>query len=403
MNSRERILTALQHREPDRIPIDLGGTPVTSITLSADAQLMRHLGIGGICPRLYMPFNQTVEVTDRVLDLLGGDARPIYFGPAAWKQCTLDDGFAYQVPTRWTIQKTEDGKEIVLDDEGRVFAQRPLGTDYFQRPYVPLKEATSIADIEKHARDIEHVNIPFYLDETLEDFGRRAKKIFENTECIVIGNFHFSVYMAAQRLRGWENFMMDLIVNQTFAEALMDRLVASHMKWFERFMGAAGEHIQIIMVGDDLGMQDGPQLSPELYRKVVKPYHKKLYQFIKNNSDAYLFLHTDGAVYDFIPDFIEMGVDILNPIQASARGMDPLMLKREFGRDLVFWGGGCDAQQTLPFGTPAEVKDEVKRRIEVLAPGGGFVFAQDHVIPANTPPENIVAMYEAVKETGAYR
>jgi uroporphyrinogen decarboxylase len=135
---------------------------------------------------------------------------------------------------------------------------------------------------------------------------------------------------------------------------------------------------------------------------VVKPYHKKLYQFIKDNSDVFLILHTDGAVADFIPDFIEMGIDALNPIQSSARGMDPRRLKREFGQDLSFWGGGCDTQRTLPFGTPSEVRDEVKRSIDDLAPGGGFVFAQVHTIPANTPPENIVAMVEAVKEYGSY-
>ena len=402
MNSRKRILTALQHMEPDRLPVDLGGTAVTSVTLSTYGQLKRYLGMDSGCPCLYMPFNQTVEVEQQVLDLLGGDARPIYLGPKRWKGCVLDDGFAYQVPAKWALQELGDGIEVVLDEEGRVFAQRSAGADYFQRPSAPLAEATGIADIEKCARDIERVNVPFYLDETLDDFGRRAKVLYEKTDCALVGNFSFSVYMAGQRLRGWESFMIDLIANHAFAEALMDRLVESHMKWFERFMAAAGDHIQIIMVADDLGQQEGPQLSPELYRRVVKPYHKKLYQFIKRNTDAHLLLHTDGSVYDFIPDFIEMGIDILNPVQSSARGMDLDRLKREFGKDLTFWGGGCDTQKTLPFGTPAEVREEVKRRIDILAPGGGFVFAADHVIPAGTPPENISAMYEAARDYSTY-
>lgn len=160
-------------------------------------------------------------------------------------------------------------------------------------------------------------------------------------------------------------------------------------------------YIQVIQVGDDLGSQDGPQLSPELYRKVVKPRYKKLFQYIKEHSSAYLFLHT-CAVYEFIPDFIEMGVDALNPVQVSAKDMDTKRLKREFGKDITFWGGGCDTQKVLPFGRPEEVTQEVKRRIEDLAPGGGFIFTQVHNIQADVPSENIMAMYNAVKEYGKY-
>jgi uroporphyrinogen decarboxylase len=365
-------------------------------------QLLRHLGIENVAPKLYMPFNQTVEVASQVLDVFGGDTCPVYYGPEAWNEHQLEDGFTYQLPARWIVQTPENGKEVVCDDEGRVFAQRPLGTDYFQRPHAPLNEATSIADIDRCTRHIERVNVPFYLDESLACFGERTQAINANTNRMPIGNYQFSVFMAAQRLRGWENFMIDLIANQAFAEALMDRLVEAHKTWFTQFKEAAGDDIQVVLVADDLGMQDRPQLSPDLYRKVVKPYHKKLYQFIKDTSDVYLLLHTDGAVADFIPDFLEMGIDALNPVQASAQGMDPRRLKREFGKDLTFWGGGCDTQRTLPFGSPSEVRDEVKRSIDDLAPGGGFVFAQVHAIPAGTPPENVVAMYEAAKEYGTY-
>jgi len=149
-------------------------------------------------------------------------------------------------------------------------------------------------------------------------------------------------------------------------------------------------------------MQNGPQLSPALYREVVKPRHNRFYQYIKQHTDAYLFLHTCGSVYTFIPDFIEMGVDILNPVQVSAKDMDTKRLKEEFGKEITFWGGGCDTQKVLPFGTPREVEEEVKRRIEDLAPGGGFVFNQSHNIQAGVPPENIMAMYEAVKKYGKY-
>jgi uroporphyrinogen decarboxylase len=196
--------------------------------------------------------------------------------------------------------------------------------------------------------------------------------------------------------------MMDLAGDPAFATALLAKLVEAHIRRLEQILPAVEGYVQVIQVGDDLGMQDGPQLSPRLYRQVVKPWHKKLYQYIKEHTSARLFLHACGSVYAFIPDFIEMGVDILNPVQVSARDMDTKRLKQAFGKDITFWGGGCDTQKVLPFGTPAEVREEVKRRIDDLAPGGGFVFNQVHNIQAGVPPENIMAMYEAVHDFGGY-
>jgi len=196
--------------------------------------------------------------------------------------------------------------------------------------------------------------------------------------------------------------MMDLAGDPEFSGVLLDRLVDANIQRLEQILPAVEGYVQVIQVGDDLGMQDGPQLSPRLYRKVIKPRHQRLYRYIKEHSSAYLFLHTCGSVYPFIPDFIEMGVDILNPVQVSAKNMDSKRLKQEFGKDIVFWGGGCDTQQVLSFGTPAEVREEVKRRIGDLAPGGGFVFNEVHNIQVGVPPENIVAMYDAVREFGAY-
>jgi len=193
-----------------------------------------------------------------------------------------------------------------------------------------------------------------------------------------------------------------LAANPEFAGYLLDKLVEANIERLEKILPVVDGYVQVVQTGDDLGMQDGPQLSPKLYRKVVKPRHKRLYQYIKERTDAYLFLHTCGSVYEFIPDFIEMGVDILNPVQVSAKDMDTKRLKREFGKDIIFWGGGCDTQKVLSFGTPKEVEEEVKRRIEDLAPGGGFVFNQCHNIQADVPPENIMAMYEAVKKHGEY-
>jgi uroporphyrinogen decarboxylase len=195
---------------------------------------------------------------------------------------------------------------------------------------------------------------------------------------------------------------MDLLADRKLAEALMDRLTEAHIRRFRRYADTIGKYVQVIHVEDDLGMEDRPLLSPALYREAVRPYHARLYSYIKSHCDAYLMLHTDGAVRPLIPDFIEMGVDILNPVQVSAAGMDPQQLKREFGDDIVFWGGGCDTQAVLPFGTPEDVREEVKRRIDHLAPGGGFVFTQIHNVQPHVPPENVVAMFEAAREYGRY-
>jgi uroporphyrinogen decarboxylase len=177
--------------------------------------------------------------------------------------------------------------------------------------------------------------------------------------------------------------------------------VGANVERFARYAETVAPYVDVIQFEDDLGMQDRPLLRPELYREVVKPYHARLFGFAKARSDAYLMLHSDGAVAPLIPDFIDMGVDILNPVQVSAAGMDTKRLKRAFGDEIVFWGAGCDSQRVLPFGTPEAVRDEVRRRIDDLAPGGGFVFAPVHNIQAEVPAENVVAMFEAAREYGA--
>ena len=184
------------------------------------------------------------------------------------------------------------------------------------------------------------------------------------------------------------------------AYCLMENLMEVYMERVSKYADAVGDYVQVIEVNDDLGSQSGPQLAPALYRKMIKPYHKKLWRYIKEKTGCYLLLHSCGSVYDFIPDLIEMGIDAINPVQVSARNMDTARLKKEFGSEISFWGGGCDTQRVLPFGTPDEVEEEVRRRIDDLAPGGGFVFTQVHNIQPDVSPENIMAMYSALDKYG---
>jgi uroporphyrinogen decarboxylase len=196
--------------------------------------------------------------------------------------------------------------------------------------------------------------------------------------------------------------MMDMALEPKLAQALTQKLADHYVTNLPRYLDAVGDYIQIIQMGDDLGTQNGPQMSPEMYRQIIKPAHRQVYEYVKTHSDLYIFLHTCGSIYRLIPDLIEVGVDILNPVQISAAEMDPARLKREFGQDVVFWGGGANTQHVLASATPEKVRQHVRELIEIFAPGGGYVFCQVHNIQANVPPENVVAMFEAALEFGRY-
>jgi len=195
---------------------------------------------------------------------------------------------------------------------------------------------------------------------------------------------------------------MALVLEPQFAERMMDRITDIYIESCSNYLDELGKYLQVFIYYDDLCGQDGWLIRPDLYRKMIKPKQRRLVEAVKRKTDAKLFYHSCGASYDLIPDLIDIGFDIINPVQVSARGMDTLRLKRDFGRDIVFWGGGVDTQQVLPFGKPAEVVDEVKRRIDDLAPGGGFVFAAIHNIQAFVPPENIVAAFDTALDYGKY-
>ena len=402
MNHRERVLAALRHQEPDQVPLDLGGTMDSTIMAVPYRALREHLGLGAGTTRVADVFQHTALVEEDVRQALGVDVMFVSDEPDEWRAGTLPDGSPAEFPARFQPQLQADGSQVTFDAAGNVVLRMPRGGHYFDPVYSPLADAASVRDIEKHMSAIESYDRPSHLDMSYEALADKARALRETTDYLLVGFFGGHIFQAGQSLRGWETFLMDLLVNRGFAEALMDHLAEVNMRRFERFAGTVGRYVDVVQFEDDLGMQDRPILRPELYRQVVKPYHEKLFRFAKSRCDAYLLLHTDGAVAPFIPDFIEMGVDALNPVQVSAAGMDTKALKKEFGRDIVFWGGGCDSQTVLPFGTPQEVADEVKRRIDDLAPGGGFVFGPIHNVQTGVSPENVVAMFRAAREYGVY-
>ncbi len=398
MTSRERVMIALEHAEPDRVPIDLGAMQSTSIMAVAYNNLKEYLGLTTGPTRMWDWWDQLADVEPEILQIIGADIVPltVWEPPQQWKPWTLRNGSLCEVPASFNPETMPDGSQVVRDSSGRITMRMPQNGWYFDSVYHPLADVTSVAELAAYEPS------PPPSEEFVAHLRRRARELYESTDYAIMFNGVDGIYEWAQELRGWGNFMMDLAGNQQLAAALLDKLVDERIQFIDRVLPAIDEYIQVVQTGDDLGLQDGPQLSPSVYRDIVKPRHARLYAAIKKRTSAPVFIHTCGSVREFIPDFIEMGIDVLNPVQVSAAGMDTAELKREFGSDIVFWGGGCDTQHVLPFGTPQEVRNEVKRRIADLAPGGGFVFTQVHNIQSDVPPENIMAMFDAAREFGTY-
>ena len=403
MNHRERLLTALRHEEPDRIPIDFGGTGDSTIAARAYQPLREQLDLLPSVTRVVDVYQQTAVIEEDVRRALGADTMPVFDQPMRWRQGTLADGSAAEFPDRFSPRLQADGSQVVLDAAGKPAFRMPSDGHYFDPVRAPLANADDVADIDKYSHQIENFDTPSHLDMGYERLARQARQLHENTDYLLIGFFGGHVLQAGQILRGWDTFLIDLMVNQKFAHALMERLTEAHLRRLERYAATVGRHVDVIHLEEDLGMQDRTLVRPCLYRQMIKPYHRRIIDRAKSLCDARILLHTDGAVAPLIPDFIDMGVDAINPVQVSAAGMDTGQLKRDYGQDISFWGAGCDSQRVLPYGSPAEVADEVKRRIDDLAPGGGYVFSPIHNVQYGVPPANIVAMLTAARSQGVYR
>jgi len=239
-------------------------------------------------------------------------------------------------------------------------------------------------------------------DEELDFLEAQAKELKNNTDCAILGSFGGNFIEEGHALFGYQEFMERLILDKPLIEYFLNKLEEKYLKEIERYLNRVGKYIDIIVLGDDYGTQEGLQISLEMFRQLFKPHLKALCDFIEKRSDVHIFLHSCGAVSKLIPDFIDAGIQILNPVQTSAKGMSPEFLKREFGKDIVFWGGGCDTQRILPFGTLEEVENDVKKRIDIFAPKGGFVFAAIHNIQQEVSPEKCLKLFDTARDYGKY-
>jgi len=382
MTSRERVVTALDHREPDRVPIDLGASVVTSIAISTYGKVRRALGLPETPVRVLEAVQQIAAVDEDAMDALGVDVVPVFANP---------------VPAGApAVVEEPDGSRWRLDDYGATL-RMPRGGYYFDYTEFPLSEPSV------DALDAMPWPDPA-LPERYEGLRSRATALRASTDRALFGMAPggHDLFNRLLRVRGMEEGLMDLVANREFAEAFLDKMTASICTAQRLFLREVGDLIDVHFMGDDLTGQSGPLIAPGTYRELIKPRQARIMETVRSCTKARILYHGCGAIGEFIPDLIEMGVDILNPVQVSAAGMDTGDLKRRYGRELSFWGGGCDTQFVLATGTPDEVRAEVRRRIRDLAPGGGFVFNPVHNIQPLVPPENVVAMFTEARISGRY-
>lgn len=382
LNSRERVLAALNHEQPDRVPIDLGGFQ-TGIHLQAYASLLEHLGLEEE-PAVLDPVQQLARPSETVLKRFHVDIR--YVIANAPREFDTTIRLNQREGRLWHDLKDEFGVVWSMPDDQKLYmdiSHHPLG-------------AASIHEIE---------NYPFPRGNDPTRFAglrEKAIKLRNETQCAISSGICGVTYEICWYMRGLERWFVDMVENPALCEALLDRTSGFWVDWLTGFLGEVGDVLDVVMIGDDLAGQDGPLFSPAFYRSVVKPRQRRVIDVIRRLTKAKIWYHTCGSCLHLIPDLLDNGVDVLNPVQISAKNMNPEDLKRRFGDRLVFWGGGIDAQHILPFATPEEVRRQVEINLRSFKPGGGYVFCNCHNIQKGVPPANIVALYDAAYEFGFY-
>lgn len=382
MNSRERVIKTLDHEIPDRVPIDLGGFQ-TGIHRIAYENLLDHLGISDEV-KILDPVQQLAQPSEEVLERFHVDIRYVCaHGPDSFK-----GGIEYNI-------RNDRGWYDLKDEFGIVWSMPEDQQLYMDISHHPLADA-GITDLDDYP-------FPDGGDKSrftgVRDTARRLRKETPYALSTGIGGV---VYEFCWYMRGLERWFIDMIESPAFCEALLDKTLKFWMDYHTGFLAEVGDIVDIVMIGDDLAGQYGPLFSPDFYRRIVKPRQKKIVQHIRSLTDAKIWYHTCGGCSSLIPDLLDNGIDILNPVQISAQNMDPGKLKNQYGQNLVFWGGGCDSQRVLPFASPEQITEHVRQNVETLKTGGGYVFNNVHNIQGDVPAENIVAMYNAAYEFGFY-
>jgi hypothetical protein len=421
LTSRERVCIALDHREPDRVPLDLGASPVSGMHVSSVYRLRQALGLDepGTPVKVIEPFQMLGEIKSDLLEKLGVDVVGLWgsktmfgFKNEGWKPWTTFDGTPVLVPEKFNTEPELNG-DILMYPEGDQTAppsgRMPNGGWYFD------------AIIRQPPIDDEKLNVEDNLeefgpitDEELDHFRFEAERLYNETDKAIFANFgglsfgDIGVVPAPwlkypKGIRDVAEWYVSLITRRDYIYQVFERQCEIALANLEKIYAVVGERVNVVLVSaTDFGMQTGPFLSPKTYRELFKPFHRAINDWIHTHTHWKTFMHSCGSVMPLIEDFIEAGFDILNPVQCSAANMDPVTLKQRFGTRIVFWGGGVDTQHTLPFGSPAQVYQQVCERIRIFGRGGGYVFNPVHNVQARIPVENLVSMYHAVRDCGVY-
>jgi hypothetical protein len=416
MNSRERVIAAINHRQPDVTPMDLGGCGQTGMNASTVYKIREAFGLPRHPVRIVEPYQMLGEIDLDLLNITGGDVLPLW-NPGTLlginnlqnKPWQMGDGTPVLMPKDFEYDVTESGDVFVYPcgdrsaDYGLHMPKNGFFFDNIERS--PEFDEDNLTPLEDF-RDSYGV----HSQETCEYWESKSKSLFKETDYAImgvlggaglgdVGELPGPFLTKPQGIRKIEDWLMAHLLYPEYIEQVFEYQTEIALKNLELYRQSVGDRIQVIWLsGTDFGTQNGPFTSIEVFRKLYKPHYKKINDWIHINTNWKTFYHTCGAVYSLLDDFIEMGIDIVNPVQCSAVGMDPQKLKAEYGDKLVFWGAGVDTQHTLPFGTKEDVRKEVLKRLEIFSPDGGFVFAAIHNIVAKVPVENLLEMYNTIRE-----
>jgi len=397
MTSKERVLKAVNHEITDKVPVDLGSNIQATIHAYAYHNLKQGLGLSTDRIEIMDTYIMAAKVEDTVIDALQIDAIPILCpfdslgmrnGPEK-KEWIMPNGLKVLVSEDFDPIKQEDGSYII-EKNGFKFKMPDHGY-YFDAIHYVLQNASTIDDIDKG------FDFSGYGEKEAEYFRREAERLKGSTKAVV-GDVFAS--FSAEDNFGYENAMIYLMAERKLIQYFMERLTDMFIRNFDVFHAAVGDVADIMMMHKDMGIQQGPMIDPVVAREVFFPLFKKYTSHIKAKSNYKVMMHNCGSIYEFFPDLIDAGIDIINPVQISAKNMEPEKLKREFGNDICFWGGGVDTQHVLPYGTEDEVRKQVRENAEIFSHGGGYVFNPVHCVQAGVPPKNIIAAFDEINRAG---
>lgn len=410
MNSRERVIASIEHKQSDKVPFDIGSNPSSGISAIAYSNLLQYLGKENLPVKIFDVVQQLAHPDMELVDLLGIDVVDIgiMYNTATqdWYETTLSNGDSGLYPNWFKPEKQLNGDYLAKDKLGEVIAIMPAGSTFFDQTLFPWqdsfpKDMSSLKEAMDKVLWSAFAHSPWdhaHKGNFWEDLRIKAQQLRESSDKAIMITVGCNLFEWGTFLRRMDNFLMDPYLYPAESNMLLDALLDIHLKTLEKVVESVGDVVDIIRFGDDLGMTSGPLVPPELYREFYKTRHSKLNNYVHKHSLMKTFLHSCGSIYQLIPDLIEAGFDILNPVQTNCVDMEPEKLKNKFGTEVTFWGGGADTTTVLNRAKPDEVRKHCLERLEIFSKGGGFIFNPVHNIIPDVPPENIIAMVNAVNE-----